>query len=101
MLAGPPVPQPKDMVYVPAQCTIAEVISLEVLTDSTEAHWQLEVRTATELEASNSMESTYRFLHNAQVQHVHVSQVIFPIDLSFNAKSGNFLLRKSMSMQTI
>ena len=99
MLAGPLVPQPKDMVYVPAQCTIAEVI--EVLTNSNEAHWQLEVRTATELEASNSMESTYRFLHNAQVQHVRVSQVIFPIDLSFNAKNGNFLLRKSMSMQTI
>lgn len=94
-MMAPPSLQPKDMVYVPVRCAIAEV--LEVSDDET----LIKVRLATELEATNSMEAVYRFAHDAEVQQVRASGVTFPIDLTFHWRVGDFVLRKSVAMETI
>ena len=97
-LSTPPLLQPKDMVYIPAKCSLAEV--LEVVPGAATTI-NIKVRIATELEANNSMQATYRFAHDAPVQQMLASEVTFPIDLSFDRKVGNFVLRKSMAMESI
>jgi hypothetical protein len=99
MLATPPLLQPKDMVYIPTKCSLAEV--LEVVTGPADSNINIKVRIATELEANNSMQATYRFSHDAPVQQMRACEVRFPIDLSFDSKVGNFILRKSMAMESI
>jgi len=95
--SGAPL-QPKDMVYVSKHCAIGEVIDIDASASI------LKVRVATELmDASrvNSMETFYRFMPNSTVEHMDQSEVMFPIDLTFDGKKGDFILRKSLAMDTV
>jgi hypothetical protein len=96
MLTTPPLLQSKDMVYISAKCSLAEVLEVSGLDPD-----NIKVRIANEMEANNSMEATYRFAHDAPVQQLRASEVTFPIDVSFESKVGNFILRKSMVMKSI
>ena len=91
-------PAPKDMVYLPDECTIAEVKAI----DSSDG--KMKVLHATELldlPHRTSVQTFFRFQHDSHVSEVGLSDVIFPLDLSFNAREGYFTLRKTAQMETV
>jgi len=99
VVCGSPELRPRDMVYLPSHCTVAEV--KRVCDGENE---QLEVMLATELmdlPGRSSMQTFFRFLHNSEVITIERSKVIFPVDLTFNAAACHLILQKSADLETV
>ena len=88
----------KDMIYLPDECAIAEVIEVN------EEASQLKVLVAEELPnhpSKSTMQAFYKFTEGSKLMDVELSEIIFPIDLTFNAQEGHFALKKSANLQSV
>ena len=97
MVHDKPCLQLKDLVYVKKFCTIGEVVQPP-------SGSKIRVRLATErddIQGCSSKQTFYRFLHNAEMIDLSLDGVLFPIDLTFIATFGHFILRKSKGMATV
>jgi len=98
MVNGIPNIRVQDMIYLPSECAIAEV--LEVNEDAS----QLKVLVAAELinhPSKSSMQAFYKFKSSSSHMDVNRLEIIFPIDLTFNPQEGCFILKKSMLLCTV
>lgn len=89
--------QPRDMVYVPSLCAIAEVKSIGHRS-------MLSITIANELHHEprrNSTRAFYQFSYTSKTIDVKENDVQFPIDLSFDPTTGIFELKKSENMTTV
>jgi hypothetical protein len=97
MVHGSVEPAPNDIVYLPNECIIAEVKAID-------EDGKMQLVLATELLDSphrTSMQTFFRFTHDSRVSEAGLSDVLFPLDLCFNASDGHFILRKSSQMETV